>query len=272
MAVNIVEIGTVYDALETKIVGTLTTEYDAGRLKGKEYSEVMTAAISALISSSVTSVLEQPVKDAQVNLIEEQIAASISETAVKEAMKDAQVNLIEEQILASTADTIRNDAESIKKIALMTEQITASQADTNVKEAMKNAQVLDMKVKDYALLANTQKDIELKDMEIAKASKDALFIDAKINSLGIEDAIKQSQSVADVATKGAQLTLITAQTSGEHAKTLLTGRQKDYYDDQKMLKVLDSAANALGMYAAGDTLIPAGLENSFAARITTELA
>lgn len=55
-----------YDALETKIVGTLTTEYDAGRLKGKEYSEVMTAAISALISSSVSSVLEQPVKDAQV--------------------------------------------------------------------------------------------------------------------------------------------------------------------------------------------------------------
>ena len=91
MAVNIAEIGTVYDALETKIVGTLTTEYDAGRLKGKEYSEVMTAAISALISSSVSSVLEQPVKDAQVNLIEEQITASISETAVKEAMKDAQV-------------------------------------------------------------------------------------------------------------------------------------------------------------------------------------
>ena len=222
MAVNIVEIGTVYDALETKIVGTLTTEYDAGRLKGKEYSEVMTAAISALISSSVSSVLEQPVKDAQVDLIEEQITSSIAETAVKEAMKDAQI--------------------------------------------------LDLKVKDYALLANTQKDIELKDMEIAKASKDALFIDAKINSLGIEDAIKQSQSTADVATKGAQLTLITAQTSGENAKTLLTGRQKDYYDDQKMLKVLDSAANALGMYAAGDTLIPAGLENSFATRITTELA
>lgn len=197
MAVNIIEIGTVYDALETKIVGTLTTEYDAGRLKGKEYSEVMTAAISALISSSVMSVLEQPLKDAQ---------------------------------------------------------------------------VLDMKVKDYALLANTQKDIELKDMEIAKASKDALFIDAKINSLGIEDAIKQTQSTADVATKGAQLTLITAQTGGENAKTLLTGRQKEYYDDQKMLKVLDSAANALGMYAAGDTLIPVGLENAFATRITAELA
>ena len=197
MAVDITQIGTVYDALETKIVGTLTTEYDAGRLKGKEYSEVMTAAINALITSAVASVQEQPIKDAQ---------------------------------------------------------------------------VLDMKVKDYALLANTQKDIELKDMEIAKAEKDALFIDAKINSLGIEDAIKQAQSTADVATKGAQLTLITAQTGGENAKTLLTTRQKDYYDDQKMLKTLDSAANALGMYAAGDTLIPAGLENAFANRITAELA
>ena len=222
MAVDIAQIGVVYDALETKIVGTLTTEYDAGRLKGKEYAEVMTAAISALISSSVTSVQEQPIKAAQVSLIEEQIEASRAETAVKEEMKDAQV--------------------------------------------------LDLKVKDYALLANTQKDIELKDMEIAKAEKDALFTNAKINSLGIEDAIKQAQSTADVATKGAQLTLITAQTGGENAKTLLTTRQKDYYDDQKMLKVLDSAANALGMYAAGDTLIPSGLENAFATRITAELA
>ena len=195
------------------------------------------------------------------------------------AVDIAEIAVVYEALMGNASNTLTEqfDAGYIKgaDYATVLSQVMTSvmqlATSATLDKPLKDAQVLDMKVKDYALLANTQKDIELKDMEIAKATKDALFIDAKINSLGIEDAIKQAQSTADVATKGAQLTLITAQTGGENAKTLLTERQKEYYNDQKMLKVLDSAANALGMYAAGDTLIPSGLENAFATKITAEL-
>ena len=162
MAVNIVEIGQVYDALEAKITGTLTDQYDLGRLKGREYADVMAASMVALINSSVQTVQQQPLTDAQ---------------------------------------------------------------------------VLDMKVKDYATLANTQKDIELKDAQVATEQQ-------RRASMVVEDAVKQSQSGADLATKAAQQDLISKQALTEAEKKLLTARQAKGFDDdakQKLLKqVLDT--------------------------------
>ena len=183
MAVDITQIGTVYDALETKIVGTLTTEYDAGRLKGKEYAEVMTAAISALISSSVTSVLEQPVKDAQ---------------------------------------------------------------------------VLDMKVKDFVALAESEKERELKDAQVSLAKSQVTYENAKITSLGIHDAIDEADSTANLALKGAQKVLIEKQQLTEVAKETLTKRQVAGYDDQRRVKKAEVLNNSVGMFGAGGTTIPAG--------------
>ena len=183
MAVDITQIGTVYDALETKIVGTLTTEYDAGRLKGKEYAEVMTAAISALISSSVTSVLEQPVKEAQ---------------------------------------------------------------------------VLDMKVKDFVALAESEKERELKDAQILLAQSQVTYENAKITSLGIHDAIDQADSTANLALKGAQKVLIEKQQLTEVAKESLTKRQTAGYDDQRRVKKAEVLNNSVGMFGAGGTAIPEG--------------
>lgn len=184
MAVDITQIGTVYDALETKIVGTLTTEYDAGRLKGKEYSEVMTAAISALISSSVMSVLEQPVKDAQ---------------------------------------------------------------------------VLDMKVKDFVALAESEKERELKDAQILLAQSQVTYENAKITSLGIHDAIDKADSTANLALKGAQKTLIELQQVTEDAKASLTERQTLGYNDQARVKRAEILNNTVGMFGAGGTTVPTSL-------------
>ena len=181
MAVNIAEIGTVYDALETKIVGTLTTEYDAGRLKGKEYSEVMTAAISALISSSVMSVLEQPLKDAQ---------------------------------------------------------------------------VLDMKVKDFVALAESEKERELKDAQILLAQSQVTYENAKIESLGVHDAIDKADSTANLALKGAQKVLIELQQVTEDAKAALTDRQTLGYNDQTRVKRAEILNNTVGMFGAGGTAVP----------------
>ena len=181
MAVNIAEIGIVYDALETKIVGTLTTEYDAGRLKGKEYSEVMTAAISALISSSVMSVLEQPVKDAQ---------------------------------------------------------------------------VLDMKVKDFVALAESEKERELKDAQILLASSQVDLEDGKIASLALHDVLDKTDSAANIELKMAQKSLIQAQEVTEDAKATLTDRQTLGYNDQARVKRAEILNNTVGMFGAGGTAVP----------------
>ena len=181
MAVNIAEIGVVYDALETKIVGTLTTEYDAGRLKGKEYAEVMTAAISALISSSVTSVLEQPVKDAQ---------------------------------------------------------------------------VLDMKVKDFVALAESEKERELKDAQILLAQSQIDMEKSKIASLSLHDTLDQADHAANIELKAAQKNLIQAQELTEDAKAALTERQTLGYNDQARVKRAEILNNTVGMFGAGGTSVP----------------
>ena len=235
MAVDITQIGTVYDALELKIIGTLTTEYDAGRLKGKEYSEVMTAAITALISSSVSSVLEQPVKDAQVDLIEEQIAAS-------------------------QANTTRENTDSEKKRELMDEQIAASQADTLIKEEMKDAQVLDLKVKDFVALAESEKERELKDAQILLAQSQIDMEESKISSLNLHDALDQADHAANIELKAAQKNLIQAQEVTEDAKATLTERQTLGYNDQTRVKRAEILNNAIGMFGAGGTALPAGFE------------
>ena len=182
MAVDIAQIGTVYDALETKIVGTLTTEYDAGRLKGKEYSEVMTAAISALISSSVMSVLEQPVKDAQ---------------------------------------------------------------------------VLDMKVKDFVALAESEKERELKDAQILLASSQIDMEDTKITSLTLHDELDRADHAANIELKMAQKSLIQTQEVTEDAKATLTERQTLGYNDQARVKRAEILNNTVGMFGAGGTAVPA---------------
>ena len=196
MNVDITQMGAVYDALEANIVSTLTTEYDAGRLKGREYSAVMTAALNALITSCVTSVQEQPIKDAQ---------------------------------------------------------------------------VLDMKVRDFCMLANAQKDVELKDVEVRKVGKEGLFTKAKIDSMTLDDAIKQENSTADLTTKAKQLLLMAAQSASETSKATLYTAQKDFYNSQVELKVLESATNMLGMQAAGDMDLDLQMLGEVAAYINGKL-
>ena len=185
MAVNITEIGIVYDALEAKIVGTLTTESDAGRLKGKEYSEVMTAAISALINSSMMSVLEQPLKDAQ---------------------------------------------------------------------------VLDMKVKDFVMLAESEKERQLKDAQIKLANSQIAMEDGKIKSLALHDRLDSADNAMNLELKQAQKDLILLQQTTEDSKAALTDRQILGYNDQTRVKRAEILGNTIGMFGAGGTAIPAGFE------------
>lgn len=122
-----------------------------------------------------------------------------------------------------------------------------------------DGQVLDSKVKSFVALANAQKDIEIKDMEIQLATAQIATENAKQASMVVDDTVKQAISNADTPMKVAQKELINLQAETEVKKELLTTRQKVAYDDVRANEKVDALANAAGMYAAGGS-ISEGLE------------
>lgn len=124
-----------------------------------------------------------------------------------------------------------------------------------------DGQVLDSKVKSFVALANAQKDIEIKDMEIQLATAQIDTENAKQASMAVDDTVKQAISNADTPFKVAQKELINLQAETEVKKELLTTRQNVAYDDVRANEKVDALANAAGMYAAGGS-ISVGLETA----------
>ena len=122
---------------------------------------------------------------------------------------------------------------------------------------MKDAQVLDLKVKDFVMLAESEKERELKDAQISLASSQVTYENAKIESLGVHDAIDKADSTANLALKGAQKVLIELQQVTEDAKAALTDRQTLGYNDQARVKRAEILNNTVGMFGAGGTAVPA---------------
>lgn len=98
MAVNIAEISQVYDTLANKATVTLTTQFDAGRLKNEDFGKAMGVVISQIIQTSVQTVQEQPVKDAQIAQANAQTAISQANSTADIAIKTKQGLMIDEQI------------------------------------------------------------------------------------------------------------------------------------------------------------------------------
>jgi len=121
-------------------------------------------------------------------------------------------------------------------------------------QPLADAQVLAMKVNDYVMLANSQKDIELKDNKKNLVAEQVQTELAKVVSAGIDDAVKLAQSNNDIAIKGAQTALVAAQVTSEAARKALTERQATAYDDQHHIKVAKAIAGVAGMYAAGGSI------------------
>lgn len=185
MAVDVTQIGTVYQALMGNAENTLTEQFDAGYIKGADYATVLGQVMTSAMQLATTATLDQPLKDAQ---------------------------------------------------------------------------VLDMKVKDFVMLAESEKDRQLKDAQILLAGSQVTYENAKIESLGIHDAIDQATNTADLALKGAQKVLIEKQQATEIAKETLTERQTTGYNDQTRVKRAEILNNTVGMFGAGGTAVPGGFE------------
>lgn len=100
---------------------------------------------------------------------------------------------------------------------------------------------------------------------------DTLFEAHSISAEGKASIIAQSittllqvsaQLVADEAIKTKQSELIDAQIDTEVEKKALTTRQKEAYNDNLRIKEGELLSNVVGMYGAGGTTLPSGLETT----------
>ena len=124
-----------------------------------------------------------------------------------------------------------------------------------VEKPITDAQELDIKVKDFVLLAESEKEREYKDAQIAMADKQIAMENAKQAITAIEDGLKSVQSGADADLKDAQKLMIDKQVLTEGAKAVLIDRQKRGYDDQLKIKEAEFYVQVAGMTAASSGAI-----------------
>lgn len=190
--VNTTEIETVYSSLMKLAELTITSQYDEGRLVGSDFAQVLTAAITSAMQLSVSSVQEQPIKDAQ---------------------------------------------------------------------------VLDMKVKDFVMLAANEKDIELKAAQILLTQEQVTTEQDKQMAMIVETTLKENMNKADIGVKAAQELMINKQAVGEDVKGILMMRQTQAYDDNLKTKEAEIIGQTISMYAAGSGTVPEGMESGFKSAI-----
>ena len=109
MAVNTSEITRVYDALSEKVTNTLKTLLEDYSITEKERAQVISNTVTALIQTSVSAVLEEPLKAAQISQATAQTNAINAEVTIKQTqstkdieVKTAQKSLIDKQAEVET--------------------------------------------------------------------------------------------------------------------------------------------------------------------------
>lgn len=102
MAVDTSEITRVYDALSGKVTDTLKTLLEDYSITEKERAQVVSTTMTALIQTSVSAVLEEPLKAAQISQANAQASATSTQSSADSALKTKQGQLIDKQIEVET--------------------------------------------------------------------------------------------------------------------------------------------------------------------------
>jgi len=89
MAVNTEEIGSVYDALEGKVTGTLDKLLGRYTITEATKGQVISNSIVALMQISASTAVDSPVKEAQTALIDAQTATEIEKKALTIRQREA---------------------------------------------------------------------------------------------------------------------------------------------------------------------------------------
>ncbi|MDX1809721.1 MAG: hypothetical protein R3331_09295 [Sulfurospirillaceae bacterium] len=104
MAVDTAAIGTVYDALIAKVKGTLDDQFSSGKLKGTDYANVLASGLNATIQASIKAVQDQPIQDAQVDMINAQADTEAS----RKLLVERQTEAFDDNLRVEEAKTLTN--------------------------------------------------------------------------------------------------------------------------------------------------------------------
>lgn len=105
-------------------------------------------------------------------------------------------------------------------------------------------QIMAEKVKGFATLANSQKQVELKEAQKSLAQTQILLEIAKQGNITAAAAADHAETLSGIAVKNAQEVLIELQKDNSPSKVALLKAQKDHYDAQidiAVAKLLTSA-------------------------------
>ena len=99
----------VFDQLMRSVKPHIKAEYDSGRIKGAEYSQVYLAAVNSAMSQSIEFLLKQDATKAQNEILEQQKLQLVAETAsavAQTALLTEQKSLVSKDILQRTQETL----------------------------------------------------------------------------------------------------------------------------------------------------------------------
>jgi len=222
------EIRGLYKSLTQDTKDMLRNEYDADRLTNDTFVRALIATTNEAMQLAVTVAVEQPMK-------EEQLKALTSDITIKEAQNTKQLQLMDKQILDVVSTTTQRDTQSAKDLLVKSQQITS----------MVNAD--NDRVTELAIKRDT-------------ANAQISLINKQILDVASQITIREAQSINDTNIKTAQVGMINNQAATELKKALLTVRQTTMYDDNLRVEEGKMLTNVVGMYGAGGTALPTGLE------------
>ena len=108
MSVDITQIGSVYNSLETKIKTTLDEQWNSGRLTGSDYAQVLSNTLVQAMQLSVQSVQNQPSIDARIALTNVQ-----KDNAIKQGLQLAEQLKLAQDTHVSKVELSQNQANKV---------------------------------------------------------------------------------------------------------------------------------------------------------------
>ncbi len=241
----------IFDTLMSAVALNLDKEFDAGKLKGADYSKVYLGSITAVMQQSIAFLMGKQTADKQADLIAAQtvnevlngtlIQGQIDKLASDKALSDQQLNNLTIEATNLGKIGLKLDAD----VALTTKQVLKVTADVAVTNAQK------LKIDQEVLIAtqqvlNVTQDTALKVVQISKISQDISLSQEQEAKLVIEKTVvtaqklKLDQDIANALTQNALIVNQILKVKGE--QNLID--QKVFTEQAQRLDTVDGQAVA----------------------------
>ena len=119
----------VFDQLMMAISGNIQVQFDAGRIKGQDYSNVYMNSMQTAISEAMKFALNKKVIEKQVEAQDVQIAINEVQLAENSEKWALQKQVLENQLEMSNVDVANKAAHAAKDLTIKDKQIESATAD-----------------------------------------------------------------------------------------------------------------------------------------------